>query len=1011
MKMSNNLKMILMVGVASIALAGCSDTDISSPGTVIAPPAAPPPPPPPSGPDPIDLVPDSFDASISNNLNIETRTFNGQEIEVVAVRGIVTSDLTLEAGVGYFLDNTVFVGQDAGSGATSGTGVTLTIEPGATIYGAGDFSGLVVARGSQINADGTKANPIVFSSINELQREEGSLDAPTTGEARAEWLGLVLNGFAPINNCNDAATPGSADCQDDGEASSGLYGGGDAADNSGILNYVRVEFAGVFYTEEDQSNGIAFQGVGSGTQVSNIQVHNNGDDGVEFFGGTVSATNVVITGAADDAIDWTDGWTGSLQRALVIQSSDDGDYAIEADNRSVSAADRTPRSNPKIANFTFIGNGGTNGIRLREGTAVTLGNGIVTNFATGIRFDDEPTVNLFQVGPGADGKEILISGNLFNATNTSRDSVNDQGTEDTADDVVVFTAAQNVATLVNSGNAVNVDEIAAPFNFVPGPNASVAAQRDEFGNPLFLGSDGNTYAAGDTVPAGVTLTALTEVQVLGTAVAQVSDLADPGDLVQLDYIGAFAPEETVEDNWAAGWTRPGSVFDDVDPIAESCPTSPRIEASGTIGDSLVCTVSGTITENLTLPQFDNVLYRLDGQVFVGADGGGAATPGIDPVVLTIEPGVTVFGESARDGLVVSRGNQINAAGTADAPIVFTSGQAIRGVADYEADSAQWLGLSINGRAPINTCADADLGTANCEDDGEGNAGLYGGNVADDNSGTLQYVRVEFAGIFLSEEDQSNGIQFLGTGSGTTIDHIQVHNNGDDGIEFFGGTASGKYFVITGARDDSFDWTDGWQGNVQYLLIEQFDSDYAFEGDNRSESDPNRAPISTPQIANFTIIGAGAGRGARFREGMNGTFVNGIWAETTTGIDIDDDFAIPGGSIDNLQAGTLVIDTHFIDSPVPVVDDAGEELTGAEIEALLLNITKGTNDMGGFSFFGRAGIGVEPSTTEAGVTAFDSSTIDAGFFEDAGFIGAVNPAGDDWYLGWTVDSTGAVTSTN
>lgn len=1037
MMKSNTLRGVLLAGAAAVILVGCSDTDISSPGEVIVGGTpTPPAPTPPTTADPIVTVPDSYSATVAarNELTIvNVAQDDGGQAEMVRVQGPIVEDLTLISGIPYYLESTVFVGQDAGSGATSGTGVTLTIDPGATIYGSGPTAGLIVNRGNDVDADGNVSNPIVFTSFNELQRESGVL--PADDGADAEWLGLVINGFAPINNCNDAtATPGTADCQDDGEAASGLYGGGDAADGAGtVLNYVRVEFAGVFYNEEDQSNGIAFQAVGDGADINWIQVHNNGDDGVEFFGGTVNASNVAVTGAADDAIDWTDGWTGSLQRALVNQRADDGDYAIEGDNRSRSAADREPRSNPTVTNFTFLGNGNERAIRLREGTSGSLVNGIISNWTAALRVADPETFDNIQ-NVQADGTSLIIESHLTNTDAPTADTtLDDNGTPNDTSDDTVFDGSQIIPFLVNV--TVGDENVAPGFSFVPGLSTGNAQKVNADGDLLFTITNAGTSTAsvGDEVTqaelsvltandnaAGVSAEPTTATATVGTQVFPIADLGR-AELENNDYIGAFGPTETEESNWAAGWTRPGSIFDDgATTPTGTCPTGvTNITNGGQFNGQTVCDITGNIAEDVTLTA--GVIYRLNGLVSVGTDGGSAATntAGSFQAELTIAPGVTIFGNSPVDGLVVARGSTINAVGTAAEPIVFTSGEAVAGTADYVNDTAQWLGLSLNGKAPLNRCNDAMLtpGTEGCERNGEGGSGLYGGGIADDDSGELRYVRVEFAGIFLNEEDQSNGIQFNGTGSGTDVNFVQVHNNGDDGIEFFGGTTDMKYAVVTGARDDSVDWTDGWQGNAQFLIIEQNESDYAFEGDNRSESAPNQAPISTPDIANFTIIGATTndqGPGARLREGSRGSLVNGIFSDTETGVDLDDDPAIAGGTIQALQDGELVIASHFVDATVPVVDDAGEALTASQILALFTNIGTGDAEMTGFSFFGRADTGVTPGAPVGNVTAFDAPDLNAAdetFFEAASYLGAVPPSGDNttWFLGWTVDSTGAVTS--
>ena len=271
----------------------------------------------------------------------------------------MTQDLTLDAGNVWYLNGPFVVGNDADT-------TVLTIEPGTTVYG-GDGSFILIQRGSQIMAEGTATAPIVLTS------------AKADGERGPEdWGGLVINGKAPINNVSE--TDGSAP----GEAGTGYYGGNDSADNSGVLKYVRVEFAGNKIDTENELNGIAFQGVGSGTTVDFVQTHMTSDDGIEFFGGTVNVSHVVITGSDDDSMDWTGGWTGKAQFVVALQMDDSGTEAergIEADNlKGTNSAE--PYSNPTISNITLIGRSGNakQGMMLREGTKGMIHNAIVTGF-------------------------------------------------------------------------------------------------------------------------------------------------------------------------------------------------------------------------------------------------------------------------------------------------------------------------------------------------------------------------------------------------------------------------------------------------------------------------------------------------------------------------------------------------------------------------------------------------------------------------------------------------------
>jgi hypothetical protein len=300
--------------------------------------------------------------------------------DIVTVPGDITADTVWTNKNAYYLDKApVYVGGNPLSGTPVPT--TLTIEPGTFIFGSKANQGtLVVVRGSKLIANGTAMLPIVFTSESVIG-ERGPGD----------WGGLVLNGRAPIN-----VTGGEAN----GEGNSGPYGGDDPSDSSGVLNYVRVEFAGIRFSELNELNGIAFQGVGSGTQCSNIQVIFNQDDGVEFFGGTVNCENLFLYNNEDDSVDWTEGFRGFLRNVVVIQNQPDADSGIEADNWE-NGFDNQPRSMPKIYNATFIGNrevsnGPGHGNRYRRGTGCISRNFIVMNFGgAGIRVDDAETIALF----------------------------------------------------------------------------------------------------------------------------------------------------------------------------------------------------------------------------------------------------------------------------------------------------------------------------------------------------------------------------------------------------------------------------------------------------------------------------------------------------------------------------------------------------------------------------------------------------------------------------------------
>lgn len=301
------------------------------------------------------------------------------------IGGTISEDVTLTNEITWVMTSATFIGARPNIGdPVPENGPTLTIEPGTRIVGtkAGRVA-LIISRGSRIIAEGLPHAPIVMTGEN----WEG------TGAQESDWGGLVINGAAPINdgiNCQTLPTP---PCEATGEGDSGAYGGNNPYDSSGVLRYVRVQFAGDRITDEDELNGIAMQGVGSGTVVDYVQVHRNADDGIEFYGGTVSARHLVLTDIGDDSIDWTQGWQGNIQYALVKQYQDldfgDGN-GMELDNLQANP-DALPRAKGVMANFTIIGKPGLLGIQPRRGTGGNFGNFIVTGFGTCLNIDSDET--------------------------------------------------------------------------------------------------------------------------------------------------------------------------------------------------------------------------------------------------------------------------------------------------------------------------------------------------------------------------------------------------------------------------------------------------------------------------------------------------------------------------------------------------------------------------------------------------------------------------------------------
>lgn len=325
-------------------------------------------------------------ASLSSPVNVP-----GIDKPVIVATGDVGVNETWTANNYYVLRGAVFVR----------SGSTLNIQAGTKIVGeSGSVGTLIVERGGRLNAIGTADAPIVFTS-----------DQPVGQRGRGDWGGLIINGRAPINFGSGEAA---------GEGDTGVYGGTDPNDNSGILRYVRVEFAGIEFSPDNELNGIAFQAVGRMTQVDHVQSHLSRDDAMEWFGGTVDVKYMVLSGAADDGFDWTFGYSGRAQFIAILQRGDDADNGIEADNNEFNN-NVLPRSNPQLYNVTICGD--PNGIasevqraaNLRRGTAFTIRNFLITGMRQGFQIETANTATTSQVDNGTSQMGAGVSWNNLNA--------------------------------------------------------------------------------------------------------------------------------------------------------------------------------------------------------------------------------------------------------------------------------------------------------------------------------------------------------------------------------------------------------------------------------------------------------------------------------------------------------------------------------------------------------------------------------------------------------------------
>ncbi len=327
------------------------------------------------------------------------------------------------------------------------------------------------------------------------------------------------------------------------------------------------------------------------------------------------------------------------------------------------------------------------------------------------------------------------------------------------------------------------------------------------------------------------------------------------------------------------------------------------------GDTTV-NLSGVFTENLTLDPA--IAYVITGPVLMA--------PG---TTLTIPAGMTIKAQpvGVNAYIAIQQGARISAIGSSSSPIIFTSNAS-------SPSSGDWGGLVICGSAPINSTADGSTDTSTSEVGGLS----YGGNTPADNSGSLQYVRIEYAGGAIDGNAELNGLSLYAVGSGTAIDYVQIFEGSDDGIEFFGGTVNASHIVIVNAEDDSIDWTEGFTGTLTDIYVQHGTShDKAFECDGYNTDFSNEGGyFSAPNVNNVTIVGANdAAEAIRLRAGTQGLFTNMVFSDFDEAFDLDGDTGdnpTGQGVLDGLLG---VTDVTFTNVTTKVKNDTGFTFTEAD----------------------------------------------------------------------------------
>lgn len=325
------------------------------------------------------------------------------DVETVdnVLKGEITSDRTLDASVEYSLEGSLIVKN----------GATLTIPAGTVIKAQLGFSQyILIDRGAKIMAEGTAAKPIIFTSA-------ASVPAST------DWGGIIINGYAPISGAT-AGTEAATEIDNNY-----MYGGSNAADNSGILKYVIIAYTGARSSADIEHNGLTLDAVGTGTTIENVYIPYSGDDGIEFFGGTVNVKNLLVVNPDDDMFDLTQGWKGTLDNAYGVwkagyASTESDPRGIEADgNFDGNGPDHVGQSDFTMKNITIVNNSGytmEDCIKIRRGAKATITNCLLKGGTTKdvIDFTDSKGAGSSSSTINATNSGFTYSGVLVNGTGT-----------------------------------------------------------------------------------------------------------------------------------------------------------------------------------------------------------------------------------------------------------------------------------------------------------------------------------------------------------------------------------------------------------------------------------------------------------------------------------------------------------------------------------------------------------------------------------------------------------------
>ncbi|MEO2268605.1 hypothetical protein [Pseudoalteromonas pernae] len=431
----------------------------------------------------------------------------------------------------------------------------------------------------------------------------------------------------------------------------------------------------------------------------------------------------------------------------------------------------------------------------------------------------------------------------------------------------------------------------------------------------------------------------------------------------------------------------------------------------------------SITSNITFEELpEGGVHLFADALQIGEDGdttSGFTIPANGPT-MTVKPGATLAFESGEAIIRIARGAKIQAIGTEDKPITFTSANAFDRFdsAGNGARYADWGGIIINGQGITDQCTDAERDGGTCNVASEGITSYFGGNDNTDSSGSIKWAKIWYAGSgprVGGEGDDLNSLTLNAVGSGSAFDYIHIHQGFDDGIEIFGGATTLKHVVVTDTQDDSFDFDAGWQGAAQYLFVQHGtvtlnDGSVVYMGNNGFESDgvkgSSTAQVSpsNPTIANVTIVTTDGNsvrdddpsQAYKFDDQFNASIYNALIVKKN---------AVNTACIEHSSDGEKQVDNIMFTSSVMACSAnfvgsdtfAGGPLAGQTKASWFENGGASEILTDDVAVLADNGFATNTASTDVTVTANDLSSLDS-FFDSVDYIGAVSDQDTDssWY---------------